>query len=391
VATRVFTDAELERLRSFPEINPDELIRFFTLTKADVEFVDPGRGRGPTDRLGLAVQLCTLPWLGFVPDEVTAAPPAAVARLSQRLGIPMGELRGYGAREQTRTTHLGQVVRYLKWKVPDAQSYKELDEFLLARAMEHDSPSLLFRLACEHLSSSMIVRPGPVALLERVASAREAAKKETHDRYAHLLTPRRMAELDGLLIPDPSIRTTRLKWLTEPPVSDSPERIKAEIAKLQFLRAMDAHTLDLSMVPAERRRERLALLDEILPVLVDVGIPDDEVGGMLRGLGLERLRGALATAVPRLPRDHGHLAMLDESYAHLRRFTPEVLAAADFRGGAAAAPLLEAVAILKELNAKRCVPPAARRSSPTRPPGNSPAAPNSTKPSWSPGTATRSW
>jgi TnpA family transposase len=28
---------------------------------------------------------------------------------------------------------------------------KELDEFLLARAMEHDAPSLLFRLACEHL------------------------------------------------------------------------------------------------------------------------------------------------------------------------------------------------------------------------------------------------
>ncbi|WTK18394.1 hypothetical protein OG422_31595 (plasmid) [Streptomyces sp. NBC_01525] len=27
---------------------------------------------------------------------------------------------------------------------------KELDEFLLARAMEHDSPSLLFRLGCEY-------------------------------------------------------------------------------------------------------------------------------------------------------------------------------------------------------------------------------------------------
>ncbi|MDQ6948254.1 MAG: DUF4158 domain-containing protein, partial [Actinomycetota bacterium] len=29
--------------------------------------------------LGLAVQLCTLPWLGFVPDDVASAPPAAVA------------------------------------------------------------------------------------------------------------------------------------------------------------------------------------------------------------------------------------------------------------------------------------------------------------------------
>jgi hypothetical protein len=43
---RVFSDKDLERLRSFPEINREELIRFFTLTPADVEFIDPGRGRG---------------------------------------------------------------------------------------------------------------------------------------------------------------------------------------------------------------------------------------------------------------------------------------------------------------------------------------------------------
>jgi Domain of unknown function (DUF4158) len=66
VATRLFSDAHLERLRSFPDIDRDQLIRFFTLTPADVAFIDPGRGRGPPERLGLAVQLCTLPWLGFV-------------------------------------------------------------------------------------------------------------------------------------------------------------------------------------------------------------------------------------------------------------------------------------------------------------------------------------
>lgn len=32
--------------------------------------------------MGLAVALSTLPWLGFVPDEVSAAPPVAVARKS---------------------------------------------------------------------------------------------------------------------------------------------------------------------------------------------------------------------------------------------------------------------------------------------------------------------
>jgi hypothetical protein len=61
----MFSEDQLEALRSFPDIGRDDLIRFFTLTPADVAFVDPGRGRGPADRLGLAVQLSTLPWLGF--------------------------------------------------------------------------------------------------------------------------------------------------------------------------------------------------------------------------------------------------------------------------------------------------------------------------------------
>jgi len=39
LATQVFADEELERLRGFPEIGRDELARFFTLTPADVAFV----------------------------------------------------------------------------------------------------------------------------------------------------------------------------------------------------------------------------------------------------------------------------------------------------------------------------------------------------------------
>jgi uncharacterized protein DUF4158 len=88
----VLAEEELERLRRFPEISRDELFRFFTLSAADLAFVDPGRGRGRSDRLGLAVTLCTLPWLGFVPDEVSSAPQVAVDRLAGQLGVDPGEL-----------------------------------------------------------------------------------------------------------------------------------------------------------------------------------------------------------------------------------------------------------------------------------------------------------
>lgn len=254
MATRVFSGEELAQLRGFPEISREDLIRFFTLAEKDRAFVNPGRGRSARDRLGLAVQLCSLPWLGFVPADVTAAPAVAVARLARQLQVDSADLDGYGAREQTRSDHLGLVLRYAGWRAAGFLEDNELGDFLLARAMEHDSPSLLFRLACEHLRASKVVRPGVVTLLERVAGARAAAVRETHDRLAHLLTEARRAELDALLVTDPEIGTSRWRWLNTGPTEASAAAVKTEVRKLLFLRGLDAHTLDLSVLPAERRR-----------------------------------------------------------------------------------------------------------------------------------------
>ena len=75
----MFSDEELAQLRGFPEITRDELIRFFTLTSANRAFVDPGRGRSARDRLGLAVQLCMLPWRSLIVTRPTL--PAAFRKL----------------------------------------------------------------------------------------------------------------------------------------------------------------------------------------------------------------------------------------------------------------------------------------------------------------------
>jgi uncharacterized protein DUF4158 len=173
------------------------------LTPADVAFVDPGRGRGPADRLGLAVQLCTLPWLGFVPDDVGAAPRVAVARLAARLSVDPDVLASYGRRKQTRTDHLRLAADYLGWSSapPGSMRMKELEEFLQAQAMEHDSPTLLFNLAADYLISARTIRPGVVTLMEMVASARAAATALTFEKVAALLTEDRTGELDGLLTP----------------------------------------------------------------------------------------------------------------------------------------------------------------------------------------------
>ena len=89
----------------------------------------------------------------------------------------------------------------------------------------------------------------------------------------------------------------------------------------------------------------------ILPVLADPSIPDEQVGGILRGkIGMSKLREVMAGPWKPLPKDHGRLSVLDASYSYLRQFTPNVLAAIDFKGGPGTTDLMAAVAILKRLN-----------------------------------------
>nr|SBO98774.1 Transposase [Nonomuraea gerenzanensis] len=178
-------------------------------------------------------------------------PQATVLRLANQLAVYPGMLEQYGRRAQTRSDHLKLVLKYLDWKpVPTrGETLKELEQFLLDRAMEHDSPSLLFHQAAEFLISARMVRPGVVTLMEMVATARTGAGALTSERVDHLLARPMRADLDRLLVHDPEIGATRLAWLTTPAVEATPASIKLAIDKLMYLRALDAHLLDLSMLP----------------------------------------------------------------------------------------------------------------------------------------------
>ncbi len=56
-------------------------------------------------------------------------------------------------------------------------------------------------------------------------------------------------DLDRLLRVDAGLRMTRLAWLTTPAVDATAAAVKTSIEKLVYLRGMDAHRLDLSMLP----------------------------------------------------------------------------------------------------------------------------------------------
>ena len=69
-----------------------------------------------------------------------------------------------------------------------------------------------------------------------------------------LLTVQLQQELEGLLVVDPLLGRTRLAWLGTALKSSSPAAVKAVLEKLTYLRRLEVHILDVSMLSAERHR-----------------------------------------------------------------------------------------------------------------------------------------
>jgi hypothetical protein len=238
------TTAERERLNRFPEQIPhDDLSAFFLLSEADHQAIN--KQREEYTRLGFALQLCALRYLGFVPDDLTTTPWDAVVFVAQQLDVPPETIHAYGGRRKTRTTHLQQVQAYLGFRSATPLDFYGLQTWLVERALEHDKPTLLLQLACDELRREQIVRPGLTRLERLVATARQQAHDETFRRLTPLLTDERPTFLDGLLLPDPQTGRTMLNWLRRDATSHAASQIVETLKKVTFLLESGVDTWEL--------------------------------------------------------------------------------------------------------------------------------------------------
>ena len=228
--TRFLSRAEIERLGSWPEaIERDELAECFRLDVGDVEFV---RGQyGAAGQLGVALQLCALRWLGFIPEDLQAAPRSAVEAIAGALDLSPRAVFDYAVRAPTRREHRVAVRAHAGFTVLGERELAALRGWLVDLALEHDRPTFLFTRACEELRERRIERPAIDRLIRLVAWARERAHERTFELLGAQLSEPVRAALDVLLAPDASARRARtpLSWLRSRPTTVVPARCAASL------------------------------------------------------------------------------------------------------------------------------------------------------------------
>lgn len=422
---RFLSKVERERLSQFPdEVTEADCIVYFTLTPADKEVV--GSRRGDANRLGAALLLCSLRYLGYFPADIKHTPANVVAFVAEQLELSPIVLADYAGRGETRWEHLPQMMNHLGFRRPEDDDRKSLIAWLGERALAHDRPSLLLQQACERLYQLRLVRPAITTMEELVADARQWAEAKTIEVLVKPLPTRVQKSLDTLLIPSEEHDKSPILWLRCFATGHSDKDILEALKKLAFIRQWAVTAWQVDELPPSRIRylaqvarytspqglkrkkpvtKRYAILvafllwahektiDELIE-LFDLCLADayrkskrdlqefqlkymahmQTVIGYFRDVSQivldetvtdEAIRPTIYEQVPVdtlqtaldevesffiAGRKRTHLDFFDKRYSYFRRFTPVFLKALTFHNYADKESLLEALAVLREMN-----------------------------------------
>jgi len=249
--------SQRERYQRVPlEITEHDLMQFFQITYQDKIFLKSFHSG--SNRLGIAFQVCIVRFMGFFPDKWQEQIPKNVASIiSDQLNIPIELLAEYTQREKTIIDHNNKVLKYLGFRRWQPMDEIWLTPWLLNKGLEHDEEHILLQEFCLKLGQEKILRPS-IAILERiVCGLSEQLHQETYRRLSSLLTHELETKLDAVLEIDNLRGITIHRWLCQVPNANKPGPINHTLEKISFLKSLNVHEWDLSMISLNRRK-RLA-------------------------------------------------------------------------------------------------------------------------------------
>lgn len=232
------------------ELSSVELTRYFHLDDPDRVLID--KRRGDHNRLGMALQIGTVRFLGTflanpidVPDEVKIF-------VSQQLNIKnTASLSRYMEREATRlehTTTIRQHYGYLDFNDPPWRF--RLSRWLYARAwLTSERPSLMFDFATNWLIRNKILLPGATTLTRLIAQIRNRASQRTWQRLSALPSETQKEMLLALFEVPEGKHTSRFDQLRQSPTRVSSPSLLSALDRYEELSALGVRPV-LSPMPS---------------------------------------------------------------------------------------------------------------------------------------------
>lgn len=236
------------------EPSPAELTRCFHLDDADRQRL--AQYRQDHNRLGFALQLGTVRFLGTFLTDPVEAPEAVVRYIGDQLGVvdPPACARLY-SKADTQQRHAREIREAYGYHQFNDQPYHfVLTRWLFTRAwLSGERPRALFDGATEWLIERKVLLPGASALERMVARTRSRADDRLWRCLASTPNAGQRGRLKRLLETD-STSFSQLDRLRRGPRRLSSRELTRALNRLSDLRALGVGTLDLNGIPPRRIR-----------------------------------------------------------------------------------------------------------------------------------------
>jgi hypothetical protein len=218
VPVQFLSDEQARRYGTFHgDPSSEQLQRFFEF--GPTERVDIDRHRDDTARLGYAVQLGCVRFLGCFPD-LTATPPSAIDYVAAGLGVRPQAFAGY-ADSRTRFAHAVEIrARYRYTPFGEGLPHWRFLRWLYQRVWTAaERPTVLVDLATAWLVDHQILLPGITTLTRLIARIRDRADRRSWRRVVTQLDGADRVRIEGLLDVEPETGLSVLERLRRPPRS----------------------------------------------------------------------------------------------------------------------------------------------------------------------------
>jgi TnpA family transposase len=247
------TDAHRQQYGHYTgDPTPEQLARFFYLDDRDRQLI--AHARTAMTQLGLALQLCTVRFLGTFLADPTAVPPSVLMLLAQQVGIPQpADIVAYRT-NPVRWHHTALIRQQYGYHDFTTQpGHFRFVRWLLDQAWyRNERPSVLFDRATAWLLQQKILLPGTTVLERLIAQVRDRADRRLWRVLTQHVTPDQHVVLAQLLQVPPGDRLTLLERLRRAPTRQSGHGLLEALGRLTDIRTLNIGAVGLTAIPAHR-------------------------------------------------------------------------------------------------------------------------------------------
>jgi TnpA family transposase len=233
--------------------SPEQLAKYFWFDDKDKNAIF--NHRHDYNRLGFALQLGTVRFLGTFLTTPIEVPANVISYVSQQLKIKPEVASFYNSEKNTQN-HRNEIRQIYEYHDFTSHPFHfRLIRWLYSRAWIYaERPSVMFDLATARCVESKILLPGVTTLARLIAQVRDRASIRLRNKLGKLPSNDQLILLENLLGTESGNRNTLLDILRQPPTTATPKGLLIAIDRLERLRLLGALEWNLSGIPVGRLR-----------------------------------------------------------------------------------------------------------------------------------------